>query len=232
MDNRLSKVLAHYGVASRRKAEELIQMGRVSVNGMVITKPETQVSSQKDSIFLDGVQLKKIPKKTYYLLNKPRGVVCSEKRFKLEHIIFDLLPKTEGRLFTIGRLDKDSTGLILITNDGEFANNVIHPSKKIDKEYIVKTRQEITHNHLVNLSKGGFVEGSFVKPVSVQKVRKGTSRIVLSEGKKREVRRLYEKAGLEVLELTRIRIGGLLLGSLPEGAFRPLTETDKLALFS
>lgn len=144
----------------------------------------------------------------------------------------DLFPATQGRLFTIGRLDKDSEGLILVTNDGAFANSVSSPKSGVEKEYIVKTVQEISHEHLVQLSKGGFVEGSYVRPKSVIKIRKGTTKVILKEGRKREIRVLFQKAGLEIVELKRVRIGNLQLGSLQPGQFKELLESETLAIIS
>lgn len=221
---RLSKRMAAAGVASRRKCEEIIFEGRVKVNGTVVTKPETHVS-YTDHILVDQQTIRK-EKKVYYLLNKPKGFVCSNASSKS---VLKLLPE-KNRLFTVGRLDKDTEGLLLITNDGIFANKVIHPSNNIHKEYLVKTHSEIMHEHLVRISEGVRVEGTFVKPVRVKKVRKGTLKVTVSEGKKHEVRHLVEAAGLEVHQLTRIRIGGLQLGSLPIGKWRALTPEEKTML--
>src|SRR4029079_16367544 len=125
----------------------------------------------------------------------------------------------------------DTKGLLLVTNDGHFANRVIHPSAGIHKEYLAKTDPEITADHRVSISQGTLVEGVFVKPVRVTKVRQGTVKVTVVEGKKREVRLLLEHVGLEVRELTRIRLGGLHLGALPEGQWRPLTEKEKTSIF-
>jgi 23S rRNA pseudouridine2605 synthase len=166
------------------------------------------------------------------MLNKPPGIICSNVRVGNKPIILDLFPASAERLFTIGRLDKDTTGLILVTNDGLLAQEVIHPSKNIIKEYLVKTTQEITAEHLETLSQGARVDEKWVRPVSVHKLRRGTFKICVKEGKKHEVRIIAERARLKVLELSRTRIGGLLLGSLPLGAYRPLTDKDKRLIFS
>jgi 23S rRNA pseudouridine2605 synthase len=131
----------------------------------------------------------------------------------------------------VGRLDKDTKGLLIVTNDGHFANRVIHPSANIAKEYLAKTNAEISDLHLKATSSGTLVEGVFVKPAHVVKVRKGTLKIAVLEGKKREVRLLLQNAGLEVRELTRIRIGGLHLGQLAEGSYRTLTERERDIIF-
>lgn len=222
---RLSKVLASFGVASRRKCEELIFSGRVSVNGEIALLPQTMVDGQKDQLAVDGERVKGSQKLVYFVLNKPKGYVCTNSpQFKKRAV--DLVPKG-ARLFTVGRLDKDTEGLIVITNDGHFANDLIHPSSGIEKEYLAKVDKEITHEHLVAISQGTIVEGTFVRPISVKKVRRGTVKIVVSEGKKREVRLLLEKIGCNVLALTRIRIGHLTLGSLNPGEYRILTPAEK-----
>lgn len=225
MTQRLSKVLAACGVAARRKCEELIFAGKVTVNGEKILIPQTFVDPSKDKITVEGKAVHIQTTMVYYMLNKPYGLLCTSKEAAKGKSVLDLF-NDELRLFTVGRLDKDTTGLLLITNDGQFANSVIHPSKNISKEYLAKTDKEITDEHLKALSSGGLVEGSWVKPISVSKVRQGTLKMAVSEGKKREVRCLLEYVGLKVLELKRIRIGPLVLGALPEGDYRRLTPAE------
>lgn len=230
--NRLSKVLAAAGIASRRAAEELIFQGQVKLNGKVVRLPQTIVDSEVDKIVVKGKLMKAVEDKVYYMLNKPVGYICSNKRFgPRTRLVIDLFQDEGHRLFTIGRLDKETEGLILVTNDGHFANQVIHPSANIQKEYVARTGQEITHEHLVAISQGTSVEGTFVKPVRVSKVRRGTLKIVIMEGKKREVRILLESVGLEVQHLTRTRLGGLSLGNLPLKSWRPLTDREKQMIF-
>lgn len=227
---RLAKVLAHSGVASRRHSEELIREGRVTVNGVVTTLPQTMVHPAKDTIEFNNKRLKPPRQPILYLLNKPKRYLCSNARTGGEKLVIDLFPPEE-RLFTIGRLDCDTTGLLLVTNDGQLANKVMHPSSNIAKEYLVRTNREITDHHLKQISKGTYVEGAFVKPVKVQKIRRGTLKIVVKEGRKHEVRLLVSRVGLPVKQLTRIRIGGLSLGNLPVGHYRPLTSRETAALF-
>jgi len=227
MKKRLSKVLAAAGVASRRASEELIFHGKVSVNDQIICTPQTLVDPQKDKISVYGSRIAREEKKVYYLLNKPLGYVCTsiEKKGGARRVL-DIFSHLSCRLFTAGRLDQETTGLILVTNDGEFANRAIHPSFNHSKEYLAKTRQEITFEHLQTLSKGMRIQNTFVKPISVKKVRRGTLKIIISEGKKHEVRELLAAAGLEIRELCRLRIGPVTLGKLEVGQFRELTPQE------
>ena len=227
---RLSKAMAAAGIASRRACEEMIFNGRVQVNGETIKLPQHHIDWETDRIMVDGASVKAEQKKIYYMLNKPIGFLCTSTRPGKRAIVLDLFPNTE-RLFTVGRLDRETTGLLLVTNDGHFANKVIHPSSNVIKEYIVRTEQEITPEYLETLSQGARVDEKWVRPVSVHKVRKGTFKICVKEGKKHEVRIIAERAGLKVTELTRVRIGSLVLGTLPLGQFRILTERDKNLIF-
>jgi len=223
-------MLASSGVASRRACEELIFAGRVAVNGVVQLLPQTQVD-ENDRLTVDGKPVKGVESKSYFIFNKPRGVICTARKTGKTKIVSDFFTDEDSRLFTVGRLDKDTQGLLLVTNDGHFANEVIHPSADIHKEYLAKTDQEISPEHLIAISNGTLVEGIYVKPIKVTKVRRGTLKVTIAEGKKREVRLLLQAAGLEVEELTRIRLGGLHLGTLPVGSYRPLTEKDKKLIF-
>jgi 23S rRNA pseudouridine2605 synthase len=229
---RLSKALAAAGIASRRACEELIFDGKVTVNGQIVLTPQTLVSWETDDICIDEVPVSKEQERVYFILNKPKGYICTNARLGSKKLVIDLFQDFPYRLFTVGRLDRDTTGLLLVTNDGHFANQVIHPSKGLTKEYLVKATQEITHDHLTSIMKGGIIEGTRVKPVRVSKMRKGTVKIVVREGKKREVRLLVQKAGLDIVSLHRIRIGGLVLGNLEFGEFRPLTEKEKKLLLN
>ncbi|MCB1106864.1 MAG: rRNA pseudouridine synthase [Chlamydiia bacterium] len=230
--NRLSKILAKAGIASRRSCEALIFEGKVRVNREIVTLPQTFVYPMKDKIFIDDKQIELKDEKVYYLLNKPKGFICSNKRIGEKKLVIDLFSKVKNRLFTIGRLDRDTTGLLLVTNDGDFAQKVIHPSNNLSKEYLVKTEQEITHTHLTALSKGTLIEGKWIRPSKVTKVRRGTIKIVVKEGKKREVRLMVQNAGLKLLSLSRIRIGGLRMGPLQEGEWRELSEKERSLIFA
>lgn len=231
MKERLSKYLATVGVASRRACEELIFAGDVTVNGEVVLLPQTKVDN-KDTILVQGKPVKSKPTFVYYLLNKPKGYVCSHSRENHKHIVMDLFGDTSKRLITAGRLDKDTEGLLIVTNDGDYANKVIHPSSNLSKEYLVKVNEEVTADHLIAMSNGALVEGVFVKPKKVVKVRRGTLRVTVMEGKKHEVRILAATAGLTVVSLTRIRLGGLVLGTLPVGTWREMSEPERMAVFN
>lgn len=229
---RLSKVLASAGVASRRACEELIFSGKVAVNGSIVRVPQTLVQIGVDRITVSGKAIVEAEEKVYFILNKPRGYICSNVRVGTKKLITDLFKDLPYRLFTVGRLDRDTTGLLIVTNDGHFTHKVIHPSSNIVKEYVIKTQQEITHQHLISISNGTWIEGARVRPFRVRKIRKGTLKIAVKEGKKREVRLLAENAGLTVLELCRVRIGELQLGDIPEGMYRPMTEIEKTYFLS
>lgn len=229
--NRLSKVLAAAGVASRRAAEELIFQGKIKVNGQIVLTPQTLVNPEEDEICIGEKIVSCAEEKVYYMLNKPIGYVCSTRKSGESKPVLDLFEGETHRLFTVGRLDKDTRGLLIVTNDGHFANQVIHPSSNIRKEYLAKIDQEVTHEHLMAISQGTLVQGCFVKPLRVEKVRRGTLKVVIGEGKKREVRLLLQAAGLTVKELTRIAIGGLRLGALPVGNWRSLSERERKAIF-
>ena len=229
---RLSKILAAAGVASRRESEKLIFNGKVKVNGEVISLPQSHFDPEKDRILIDNQPINTSQKKVYYILNKPKGYTCSNSRIGTKKLVIDLFTEENKRLFTVGRLDRDTTGLLIVTNDGHFAQDVIHPSKNLTKEYLIKTKQEITHEHLKALSKGTLIEGKWIRPVSVKKMRRGTLKIGVKEGKKREVRFMVQNASLDLISLSRIRIGNLKLGPLNEGQWKPLSEKDRKLIFS
>jgi len=228
---RLSKILAQLGIASRRKSEQIITSGRICVNGKPILIPQHHVDPTKDTITLDGKTLTSIEEKKTFILNKPVGYLCSNRRFGNQKLVIDLFDTVSERLFTVGRLDKDTEGLLIVTNDGHFAQKMIHPSSNIEKEYVIKTLFPIKPIHLTTLTKGCYIESTYVKPVKIKKIGNHSVSVTITEGKKREVRILAQKSGIELQTLKRIRIGGLKLPNLRPGEWLPITEKEKCLIF-
>lgn len=228
---RLNKILADAGIASRRNADIMIEEGRVTLNGEICITLGTLADPQKDFITVDGKPISKRPnKKITYLLNKPAGFICSCKRHGDDRLAIDLIKDRKSRLFTIGRLDKKTEGLILVTSDGDFANKVMHPSSNIEREYVAETTDEITYEDLEKIRKGTYIEGKKIRPVSVSQLKKKTLSITVMEGKKHEVRLLIGRTGHFVKKLKRIRLGNLTLGPMPRGSYRILSAQDKKML--
>ncbi len=223
---RLQVYLARCGVASRRASENLILNGRVSVDGKIVTELGTKVSG-KEKICLDGKQIFPEAEKRYILLNKPEGYVCSLADEKDRPIAASLLKDTyTERLYNIGRLDMLSGGAILFTNDGDFSAKVEHPSSEIEKEYEVITVFEYPDEILQKFLRGVRIEGVFYKVLSAERISKNKMRIVLIEGKNREIRRVLKFFNIKIKKLTRVRIGCVRLSDLPSGKHRPLTSEE------
>ena len=230
---RLQKVIASRGLTSRRKAEELIKNGLVYVNGQKVTELGTKVNLDAD-IIVDGKHLESKPKE-YYLLNKPRGVICSLKDEKNRKIITDLIA-TEARIYPVGRLDYDTTGLIILTNDGNLTNKLTHPSYEVEKTYIAKLNKIFTVDDLYKLKEGIKVDGRMVRPkrlkIKATDKQKNTSivEITIIEGRNHIVKNIFKTLGYEVTKLSRISYDFLTLGHLKSGEYRPLTlkEVKKL----
>ncbi|MFQ3542931.1 pseudouridine synthase [Halobacillus rhizosphaerae] len=223
---RLQKVIAHAGVASRRKAEKLIVDGKVKVNGEVVKELGTKVSSN-DDVEVEGVPLvKEAP--VYYLLYKPRGVISSVKDEKNRKVVTDYLPEVKERIFPIGRLDYDTSGILLMTNDGEFANLLMHPKHEVDKLYVVKTKGIPTKEQIQQLKQGVKVDGESLKAVHAKIMstdgKKNTAivQITLHEGKNRQIRRMFDSLGIPVDKLKREKYGSLDLKGMNAGDSRPL----------
>ncbi len=232
---RLQKVIAASGLTSRRKAEELIESGKVKVNGVVITELGTKVSNN-DEIVINNKILEKEPKE-YYLLNKPRGVITTTKDDKKRKTVVDLI-HTDARIYPVGRLDYDTTGVLLLTNDGEFANILTHPKNNIEKEYVAKLNKIITGEDIHKLEKGIELDNQLIKPLKVKlkKVNKDTNtctvRIVITEGKNHEVKRLFESIGYQVEKLKRERMGIFTLNNIQSGKYRKLTPKEVSIIYS
>ncbi|KPK33714.1 MAG: hypothetical protein AMS24_00065 [Chlamydiae bacterium SM23_39] len=229
---RLSKILVSRGIASRRKCEEIIKNNRVKVNNQLITLPQFMVDEKKDLIELDNIKISKKEKKVYYILNKPAGYLSTNCPYTKKKKVIDLFPK-KPRIFTVGRLDKNSKGLLIITNDGYLAHKIMHPSSNIEKEYLVYTEQKITSKHTKIISKGIIIKNRIIKPVSLKKISFNSVSIIVKEGKKHEIRLFLKNANLKVKDLIRIRIGFLKLKNLKEGEYRNMTkkEIDKFLFF-
>ena len=233
MEKRLQKILAEMGIASRRKAEEMIIEGRVTVNGKVATIG-MKADLNRDHIKLNGKLLIRPEPKVYLIVNKPKGVVTSLHDPEGRPTIKDFLKGVKYRVFPVGRLDYDSEGLLLLTNDGNFTYAVLHPSKKIPKTYLVKVREVLEDDEIEKLRKGIRLEDGVTAPAKVKRIRKTEHNswleITLHEGKKRQIRRMLDKVGHPVLKLKRIRINGIELGNLESGKYRYLMpdEVDKI----
>lgn len=228
----LQKVIASSGYCSRRKAEDMINKGQVKVNGEKAT-PGDQADPEKDIILIKNKPLPDIKEKVYIRLNKPAGYTCTNRKFPGEKNIFSLV-QVPQRLFAIGRLDKDSRGLIILTNDGELTQMLAHPKFKHDKVYQVKVRGEIRHPKvfLNKLMKGidiGDGDG-FVSPKKALYQDDGTFLLTLEEGKKRQIRRMFQAMNLEIIDLKRISFGKLGVGGIKEGEWAYLSkhELEKL----
>ena len=233
---RLQKVIASYGYASRRKAEDLIRHGKVLVNGKVITELGTKVLAN-DIISIDGVIINKDVKHEYYLLNKPRQVISSVED-KLGRITVRDLINTEARIYPVGRLDYDTTGLIILTNDGDFANMLMHPSYEIEKTYVAKINKVLDKDDINKLKKGIVIDNRKVE-IKRFKVRKkdnekNTSIIELTivEGRNHIVKRIFESMHIDVMKLSRVGYAFLTLDGLKSGEYRKLSIKEIKKLYA
>ena len=227
---RLQVYLAHAGVASRRACEKIIAEGRVSVNGTLVIDMGSKVRTG-DTVLLDGKPVHPEARKCYVLLNKPAGFVCTLSDEKGRPTAADLLKETYSeRLYNIGRLDMFSSGAILFTNDGDFAAKIEHPSAQIEKEYVIETTQDFPPELLTRFERGIRVDGIFYKCRSAAAINRRKLRIVLVEGKNREIRRVLDSFNCTIKRLVRVRIGNLELGTLKAGEFRNLTTKERQAL--
>lgn len=222
---RLQVFLSHAGVASRRAAEEIIASGRVSVNGVTITAQGTKVE-EGDTVLLDGKPVLPEVKKHYIALNKPPGYICSSGDPQGRPLALSLLPAQKERLYNVGRLDFLSCGLIFFTNDGAFAARLGHPSCGLEKEYIVEATGIIPDEAVDAFCGGITIEDVYYKAKTAEKTGRKSMRIVLVEGKNREIRRVFSHFHLHPSVLRRVRIGSVLLGDLPEGSSRPLSQKE------
>ncbi len=225
---RLQKFLSAAGVCSRRHGEVYIQEGRVRVNGQVVKVLGTQVDPDKDRIIVDGRPVTIQTQHIYIAMNKPKGYVTSCSHAG-ELVVMDLID-LPLRLYPVGRLDKDSTGLLLLTNDGRLHHRLSHPSFDHEKEYEVTVERPILDNTLDHLATGIPLMGTKTRPARVQRLSGRRFRIVLQEGRNRQIRRMVRKVGHQVMRLKRIRVANIRLGNMPAGAWRYLTTREKKTL--
>lgn len=227
---RIAKYLAHNGIASRRQCEALIKAGQVKVNGTTITALGTQVDPSADKIELSGKIIKNSQPAVYLLLNKPPGYICSAYDPQGRPTVLDLIKDRSERIYPVGRLDYDTSGLIILSNDGEFTNLMIHPRYKMKKTYEAWVQGRIQDKELQPLRRGLMLEDGPTAPAAVrllrQEANKSLIEIVIHEGRKRQVKRMCAAIGHPVLELKRTRLGSLSLDGLEEGHYRHLSDTE------
>lgn len=229
MVERLQKYMASCGVASRRKCEELILNGFVSVNGQKITKLGTTIDTDKDIVEYKNKKITIEEDKVYLALNKPKGYVTTNKDERGRKTILDLV-KVNQRIFPIGRLDYQSSGLLLLTNDGDIYNKIIHPRVKIIKKYMVIVEGQFTPGELIRFKEGIDIGGYVTAPSEIRvieiKNRNSKVEISITEGKNRQIRRMCDELNHKVLELKRVSVGEIRLGNLEEGKYRNLTDEE------
>jgi len=238
MELRLQKWLAMAGVSSRRKAEELILSGRVTLNGQTVTELGAKANPSRDKLTLDGKPVKIVQEKVYIMLNKPEGVVVTATDPYGRKTVMDLID-IDTRLYPVGRLDADTSGLLLLTNDGEFAQKITHPSNEVKKTYEAVVRGVPTVQALRQIRDGIVIDGKKTAPAQVKmlerifvKGQKGTTYqnarllITIHEGRNRQVRNMCDAIGHRIISLTRISVGGLTLGKLEKGKWRKLTQNE------
>ncbi len=217
MEERLQKILSRYGIASRRKAEELILNKEVKVNGK-ISKLGDKADVEKDKISVNNKELESKQDFVYYILNKPKGYICSVKDRHSRQLITDLVPRNP-KVWSVGRLDKDTTGIIILTNDGDLTNKLTHPSFKHEKEYVVKVNKDITSDFLEKMQKGIKLEEGIAKADKIKKISGNRFSLILHQGWKRQIRRMCKELDYSVLDLKRIRVGKIKLGDLKIGKY-------------
>ncbi len=226
---RLQKYMSENGIASRRKSEEMIEAGKVKVNGRVASLGD-KVDPIRDKIVVSGKRVVRNKTKMYVMLHKPRGYVTTMSDELGRKCVSELVEDAGVRLFPVGRLDRNSEGLLLMTNDGSFSNMLTHPSRHVAKVYRVTVREQVKEEHLVKLTEGIMLDGTKTLPCDVHIIDKGENRtvlnVVLYEGRNRQIRRMCEAVGLTVIRLKRTEIAGVRLGMLPQGKWRELNEKE------
>lgn len=232
---RLNKFLSAAGVSSRREADRFIEQGRIKVNGKIVQALGSKVDENKDRIEVDGKIVKGTQRKVYMLLNKPPEYLVTLKDPFQRPTIKDLLPKLKTRLFPVGRLDFDSEGLLMMTNDGELANRLIHPRYEMKKIYLVKIKGHPEKEQMSRIERGISLDGKKTAPAKIFLIsstpRRSLYKIELHEGRRREIRRMFEAIGFRVLLLRRIKFAGLTLDGLNPGEWRYLTDKEVQTLY-
>lgn len=230
MLERLQKIISAAGITSRRASEALILGGQVTVNGVVVTELGSKADPSKDTITVDGKALKVNEQRIYILLNKPPGYITALKDSQGRPLVTDLLKDVSERVYPVGRLDYNTEGLLLLTNDGEWANRLMHPRHEIEKEYHVRVRGKVIDQQLKRMADGVELEDGKTAPAVVNLVKSGEQNdwisVAIHEGRNRQVRRMCEAVSLSVVRLKRIRYGSLMLGTLRAGKFRNLTDAE------
>ena len=226
---RLQKFLAESGVASRRKSEELISQGKVKINGAVAQLGD-KINPKKDTVTVNGKKIVKQKNHTYIMLHKPRGFITTMNDEMDRKCVAQLIKDVPGRVYPVGRLDRDSEGMLLFTNDGEFANAMTHPTRHVPKTYRVTVRPSVNEEQITKLTTGIMIDDRMTAPCEVRIVTREEGRVVLEiilhEGRNRQIRKMCEEVGLEVARLKRTAIGSIKLGMLKQGDYRELTEDE------
>lgn len=234
MEIRLQKLIASTGLASRRKAEILIARGHVTVNGKVVTELGTKVDPERDHVKVDGNHLTSVQPFVYLMLNKPKNVMSTLDDPGGRDTVKDFLHGVSVRVFPVGRLDFDSEGLMLLTNNGELAQALLHPRYHVPKTYLIKVKGVLTDDEIGQLQRGVKLEDGMTSPAMVKKIKRAESNswleVTIREGRKHQVKRMLESVGHMVIKLVRVRMGPLALGNLEPGEFRFLTDREANAL--
>jgi len=226
---RIQKVLARAGVSSRREAERWLAEGRITVNGTVVTRPGTRVDPERDYIRIDGRRLKPADRRVYYLLNKPAGCVPTTRDPQGRPVVMDLLRRVKERVYPVGRLDYNTSGLLLLTNDGDLAERLLRPATGCPKTYRVKVRGIPEAKTLARLRRGIALEGRRTLPCRIRALSSGSNawlEVTLSEGRNNQIRKMFRLAGHPVVKLHRVAIGPLSDRGLPAGRYRALSDTE------
>ena len=229
---RLQKIISKAGAASRREAERLILAGRVTLNGRVVTELGTQADGEQDVIAIDGGNISAPKEKLYFLLNKPKRCISAVRDDRGRRTVIDLLPEVEEYIYPVGRLDYDTEGLLLLTNDGDLMNGLLHPRYEIEKTYIAKAQGVVTGEDIKKLCRGIMLEDGMTAPARAKLLERADNgswcrvQLTIHEGRNRQVRRMLQALGHRVQELKRVAFAGLTLEGVPRGGYRSLTGEE------